>query len=673
MKVSVVSVVGAFRSGKSFLLNFFLRYLVNGKGEDLSDGWMVVGGSEQKQKLKGNMNKGFEDEVEGSFAWRGGEDRQTTGMWMWSEPLIRATLKSNGEPMAILLMDTQGMFDGETCMALTAQIFGLSTFVSSFQIYNVGSRLQEDNFQHLALFSEYGRLALEQEKRGSNRPIDAAPSATTTTTTTHGPAEEAPALAPEGDVSAPAPAPKQAVDAAIISSEPPAAPAAAAPVEPPPASAETTHSAAPPPPTAVRTRPFQRIQFLVRDWPDFHSDFDGGDVPVSDRTPEEQDEFYLRLHAEMDSYTAKWMHKDQFEELQSTRAQIKRCFQDVACFLLPHPGLNVQKRTFDGSLDKIEPFFLFLVNRFVRLIFDNELEFKNINGRDVTAPDLLTYFKVYTAAFANCDDDAEGAGAGGESAGGGGRRPRFPRAMTMLDATAEANNRIAHQEGADHYKRTMGKSVGDESSYVQEPVLEETSRHAEREALGRFDEIANIGSEEAAHSHRARLVADIASERKRYFDTNSLRNPYRDVEKYVLPVVVALTAWLIATLFDLWCLSDTCEYVESAFKRVYMFVGFGLLIYSTRSSFKDATLLGPPIAAALVAWVVAFVINSSCATETCVKAGDAFERIYFFVFYFFGILFFKNFKTFQDMLPMVMKFASQGASAVSSAAAKKEN
>ena len=49
-------------------------------------------------------------------------------------------------------------------MTLTAQIFGLSTLVSSFQIYNVDKRIQEDNLQHLALFSEYGRMALLPQK-----------------------------------------------------------------------------------------------------------------------------------------------------------------------------------------------------------------------------------------------------------------------------------------------------------------------------------------------------------------------------------------------------------------------------------------------------------------------------------------------------------------------------
>jgi atlastin len=77
------------------------------------------------------LNQG-EDSAK-SFAWKGGAERTTTGIWMWSEPFIRTTTSSD-EKIAILLMDTQGMFDNETTMTLTAQIFGLSTLVSSFQV-----------------------------------------------------------------------------------------------------------------------------------------------------------------------------------------------------------------------------------------------------------------------------------------------------------------------------------------------------------------------------------------------------------------------------------------------------------------------------------------------------------------------------------------------------------
>lgn len=44
MKVAVVAVVGAFRTGKSFLLNLFLRYLRSSQDADLSQAWMLSEG-----------------------------------------------------------------------------------------------------------------------------------------------------------------------------------------------------------------------------------------------------------------------------------------------------------------------------------------------------------------------------------------------------------------------------------------------------------------------------------------------------------------------------------------------------------------------------------------------------------------------------------------------------
>jgi atlastin len=181
MLVSVVSVVGAFRTGKSFLLTLFLRYLRarsehsssgggNGDWDNDVENWLHAEGD---SVLEGNNNKrgggggggGDNDEDptssstsaaagSGGFAWRGGQERMTTGIWMWSEPFTHYCAAA-GKEVAVLLMDTQGMFDNETTMNLTAQIFGISTLVSSFQIYNVQNSIGEDKLMHLALFSEY--------------------------------------------------------------------------------------------------------------------------------------------------------------------------------------------------------------------------------------------------------------------------------------------------------------------------------------------------------------------------------------------------------------------------------------------------------------------------------------------------------------------------------------
>lgn len=93
------------------------------------------------------------------FSWRGGSERDTTGILMWSEPFI--VKRSSGEEVAILLMDTQGAFDSEYTVRDSATVFALSTMTSSIQVFNLLHNLQEDNLQVLEIFTEYGRLALE--------------------------------------------------------------------------------------------------------------------------------------------------------------------------------------------------------------------------------------------------------------------------------------------------------------------------------------------------------------------------------------------------------------------------------------------------------------------------------------------------------------------------------
>lgn len=93
------------------------------------------------------------------FSWRGGADRDTSGIIVWSEPFL--VTNRNGEEIVVLLMDTQGAFDSLSTVKDCATIFALSTMISSIQIYNVSQNIQEDDLQHLQLFTEYGRLAME--------------------------------------------------------------------------------------------------------------------------------------------------------------------------------------------------------------------------------------------------------------------------------------------------------------------------------------------------------------------------------------------------------------------------------------------------------------------------------------------------------------------------------
>uniref|UniRef100_A0A8C2CTL4 Atlastin-1 n=1 Tax=Cyprinus carpio TaxID=7962 RepID=A0A8C2CTL4_CYPCA len=138
-EVVAISVAGAFRKGKSFLMDFMLRYMYS----QASDKWL-----------------GDPDEPLTGFSWRGGSERETTGIQIWSEVFL--VDKPDGSKVAVLLMDTQGTFDSQSTLRDSATVFALSTMISSMQVYNISQNVQEDDLQHLQLFTEYGRLAMEE-------------------------------------------------------------------------------------------------------------------------------------------------------------------------------------------------------------------------------------------------------------------------------------------------------------------------------------------------------------------------------------------------------------------------------------------------------------------------------------------------------------------------------
>jgi atlastin len=96
---------------------------------------------------------GDENEPLKGFSWRGGSNRDTNGILMWSEVFFHDT---KNEKLAIILLDTQGTFDRQSTVKDCATVFALSTMLSSVLVYNLSQNIQENDLQHLQLFIEYG-------------------------------------------------------------------------------------------------------------------------------------------------------------------------------------------------------------------------------------------------------------------------------------------------------------------------------------------------------------------------------------------------------------------------------------------------------------------------------------------------------------------------------------
>eukprot|EP00494_Astrolonche_serrata_P025274 UN25535 len=99
------------------------------------------------------------------FEYRKQQERLTAGIWVYSQPFVR-------NDTAIILMDTQGLFDLQTPPDINKVVFSISTLISSYQILNIQNRISEDALEQLQFFSEFARSAIELTNEQAEEPMD---------------------------------------------------------------------------------------------------------------------------------------------------------------------------------------------------------------------------------------------------------------------------------------------------------------------------------------------------------------------------------------------------------------------------------------------------------------------------------------------------------------------
>jgi atlastin len=105
---------------------------------------------------------GSADEPLKGFSWRSGTKRDTTGITFWSDVFLYDN--PNGQKLAVLVVDTQGLFDTETSTADNSKIFSLSSLMTSIQILNLQGLVQEDHLQYLQFATEFAKFTTSNDQ-----------------------------------------------------------------------------------------------------------------------------------------------------------------------------------------------------------------------------------------------------------------------------------------------------------------------------------------------------------------------------------------------------------------------------------------------------------------------------------------------------------------------------
>eukprot|EP00927_Polykrikos_kofoidii_P071894 TRINITY_DN68091_c0_g1_i1.p1 TRINITY_DN68091_c0_g1~~TRINITY_DN68091_c0_g1_i1.p1 ORF type:complete len:733 (-),score=120.28 TRINITY_DN68091_c0_g1_i1:246-2444(-) len=175
IEVAIVSVMGKYRGGKSFLLNLLTHYFIwREKNQDKLE-------REPRQPNKdycynNDMNKStgwlpewLPEQIVTPFHVDEKSDTQTCtkGLWILNRPFFLRKPRSE-DKIAVLLLDSQGADDGVLNEAQSRAILGITTVFSSTVIYNVKMPLDVKHVKDLSDLANIFQVAIGDVKQQIN-------------------------------------------------------------------------------------------------------------------------------------------------------------------------------------------------------------------------------------------------------------------------------------------------------------------------------------------------------------------------------------------------------------------------------------------------------------------------------------------------------------------------
>ena len=487
-RIAIVSVMGAYRTGKSFLLDLFLRYLRSvskDHSEKLASEAVASDAMDHSDSRPGHViprwltregdmivEGGTDDKGSKGFQWRGGMDKCTQGIWIWSEPFVmRDRDGPDEEPVAVLLLDSQGAFDSQMTKEQSATIFGLTAVLSSLQIYNISMQLQEDKIESLHYFMECAGSCVRL-LAGDNK---------------------------------------------------------------------------------MEPKLFQRLEFLVRDWPNFETSWDVN-----------------RCEAQMHDHLIQHFEKARD---RTTPDAIKSMFEDVSCWMLPHPGLKINKVGWNGNVFDLDPEFLRFLDEYVQRVFGSRLRERIVLGKPLTASTFVPVIETFVNAFVDL----------------------VPKGTNLATAIARSSNLMSKEEAIGVFKSEMEKGIASEKTQgLRSEDLTKLEKKCRASALDRFIKQTTFGSTDERESVKVELVSEL-DRLTSYYEVENRRRMESALTTFAGLALFAFFLYAMDKISDFTCdwYSDTCVRVSNALFLIYFTIIVAILtnVYLLYQSRGQAVVL----------------------------------------------------------------------------------
>jgi atlastin len=272
------------------------------------------------------------------------------------------------------------------------------------------------------------------------------------------------------------------------------------------------------------------LEFLVRDWPNFDPEWEI-----------KRCEKQMRDHLEQ--------HFDHARDSETPDA-IKSMFEEISCWMLPHPGLKINKVGWDGRLSDLDKDFVKFLDAYVRKTFGPTLRARKILGNSLSAATFVGVVESFVEAFVDL----------------------VPKGASLATAIAKSANLISKEHALSEYRSNLEKTIGGEGSKGVDPdEFVRGEKRARAQALDHFMKGTAFGPEEERDIVKRALVQELDGFRVLYESENR-----RKMESAL--TVFAGIALLIGLLYsvdkisDFTCdwYSDTCVRLSNALFLIYI-------------------------------------------------------------------------------------------------------
>lgn len=268
-----------------------------------------------------------------------------------------------------------------------------------------------------------------------------------------------------------------------------------------------------------KEKPFQSLQFLIRDWqnPQVHPFGGAGGAAYLKQT--------MAIAAERP------------QELNNLRLDILDCFENVDCFLMPHPGMDVAENdsgTYAGTVGGIRLEFRKQLKEFVPSLLSNaNLRPKCICGAEVTGQELYDYIKTYVSIFGSKD---------------------MPAVSSVFDATAKVNLEHIKQKALVVYQSAMRKK--DEGAYEEETCFQNYHLKARSAAIVLFQSTPRLHHAIFEAEFQQLLDDEIASDFTMWAQRNRDKQLFKSMRSPIVLGVVGIVCHILCTVLGLIGLSS---------------------------------------------------------------------------------------------------------------------